>query len=208
MLIKRRFYSVRDTATGGDGGVSTGGGATPAAPAAAPATPAPAGAPQAPEKTSFSLEYVQELRAENAKYRTSAKEAKEAAEAAEKRVKDAEKAAEAKARDAEDKATARIIRAELKAAAIKAGMVDLDGLKLADLSGVKLDDSGDVVGADDLMKALKESKPYLFGQPQSTTQTQQTPPKKEEPKPFDARTATDEERAARAREMGITLKKR
>jgi hypothetical protein len=207
MLLKRRFYAPFNSEPGA-------GSSAPAAVPAAPAAPAP-GAPPAPapapqqERTSFSLEYVQELRAENAKYRTNAKDAKDAAEAADKRAKDAEAAAEAKAKAANDAANARIIRAELKAVAIKAGMVDLDGLKLADLASVKLDDKGEVVGAEELMAALKTAKPYLFQQaPTSTTQTQQTPPKKEDPKPFDARTATDEERAAKARELGISVKKR
>ena len=151
---------------------------------------------------------MQELRAENAKYRTNAKDAKDAAEAAAAKTLEAESAAASKIAAAEVKANERIIRAELKAEAIKAGMVDLDGLKLADLSAIKLDDKGEVVGAAELMKTLKESKPYLFGQPPSTTQTQTTAPKKEEPKPFDARTATDAERAAKAKELGLTLKKR
>ena len=36
---------------------------------------------------------------------------------------------------------ARVIQAEMKAEAVKAGMIDLDGLKLADLSGVALDEA-------------------------------------------------------------------
>lgn len=204
MLVKRRFYRLHNT----DSTVATSAAPIPAPTPAAPAPAAPQPTPPQ-EKTSFSLEYVQELRAESAKYRTSAKEAREAAEAADQRVKEAEKAAETKTKAAEDAANARIIRAELKAVAIKAGMVDLDGLKLADLSSVKLDDKGEVSGAEELMTALKAAKPYLFQQaPASTTQTQQPAPKKEDPKPFDARTATDEERAAKARELGITLKKR
>lgn len=205
LISKRRFYRFHNTDHAG---------APSAAPTPAPAptpTPQPA-APAAPapgEKTSFSLEYVQELRAESAKYRTSAKEAREAAEAADQRAKDAEASAEAVKQKARTESDARIIRAELKAVAIKAGMVDLDGLKLADLSSVKLDDKGEVVGAEDLMASLKQAKPYLFAQPPTTTTQTQTPaPKKEDPKPFDARTATDEERAAKARELGLTIKKR
>lgn len=203
LISKRRFYHLHNTDPAG----------APSAPPAppAPAAPQPAAPPNAsaPEKTSFSLEYVQELRAESAKYRTSAKAAQEAAEAADKRAKEAEIAAEAVKQKARAESDARIIRAELKAVAIKAGMVDLDGLKLADLSGVKLDDKGEVVGAEDLMEGLKKAKPYLFAQaPTTTTQTHTAPPKKEDPKPFDARTATDEERAAKARELGLTLKKR
>lgn len=172
--------------------------------------PAPVhAAPAAPqEKTTFSLEYVQELRAENAKYRTTAKEKADAAEAEAAKALEAQKQADAKVQEATTKANERIIRAELKAEAIKAGMVDLDGLKLADLSSVKLDEKGEVIGAADLMKSLKESKPYLFGAVSSTTQIEVKPPKKEDPKPFDARTATDAERAAEAKKLGIKPKQK
>ena len=146
------------------------------------------------DKSGFSLEYVQELRGENAAYRNKAKEAKAAADAAEARLAEAEAAA-----------TQRIIRAELKAEAIKAGLLDLDGLKLADLSAVALDEHGEVSGAADVLHALKQAKPYLFGAVGTTSRTQE-PPKQREPKPFDARTATAEERAAKAKEMRIGVR--
>ena len=78
---------------------------------------------------------------------------------------------------AQTAADQRIIRAELKAEALKAGMVDLDGLKLADLSKVKLNDAGEVEGADALMTELKKSKPYLFGTPGTTSNTTTNAPK-------------------------------
>jgi hypothetical protein len=55
------------------------------------------------------------------------------------------------------------VSAALKAAALKAGMIDLDGLKLADVSKVTLEDDGTVKGAAELVVALKERWPYLFG---------------------------------------------
>jgi hypothetical protein len=185
--------------------------------AAAPVTQQAAAPVQG--KETFSREYVQELRQENASYRTRAaeaeKKAQEAVDAAKKAQEDAEAkaakaAAEADARVTEThtKAEQRIIRAELKAEAIKAGMVDLDGLKLADLSSIALDEKGDVVGAEALMTSLKEAKPYLFGAKTTTSQTKE-PPRKEEPKPFNANTASQEERDAKARELGLSpLKKR
>lgn len=42
-----------------------------------------------------------------------------------------------------------------------------DAYRLADLSGVELTDSGQVVGVDKVIEALKESKPYLFEQQQN-----------------------------------------
>lgn len=127
----------------------------------------------------FTYDDLRELRRESQAHRLKAKdvEAKltelqaaheaskaESAEALKTAVSAAEKAAQE-----------RIIRAELKAEAIKAGMVDLDGLKLLDLSTVKLTESGDVEGAEALMKAAKEAKPYLFGDKTSTTSPANAP---------------------------------
>lgn len=187
---------------GGGGGNSSGGNA--------------GGNSNSPGKETFSREYVQELRQENASYRTRANDAEkkaQEAEAAAKKAKEEADAAIAKAQtDADEKvkqkhteSEQRIIRAELKAEAIKAGMVDLDGLKLADLSAVKIDEQGNVVGAEELLKSLKESKPYLFKEVSSTSHAGDPPPKKD-PTPFDARKATPEEVAAKAREMGLKIK--
>jgi len=197
MMMQSRLMSP-DGDDGGSGGPST-----------TTATPVQG-------KETFSREYVQELRSENASYRTRANDAERKAQEAETKAAEREAAAEAKvvqaAADAAAKgketnsaADQRVIRAELKAEAIKAGMVDLDGLKLADLSTVKLDEKGEVVGAEDMLKALKEAKPYLFKEASSTSSTQ-TPPTKEKPKPFDAKTATPAELQAKARELGVKIK--
>jgi hypothetical protein len=108
--------------------------ATSAAPAAGqPTTPAPSQDPQ-----TFSREYVHELREENKTWRQKAQGHETAAQQvkaeADKFRADAEKTV-AEARSAADQ---RVIRAELKAAAVKAGIIDLDGLKLLDTSGVKI----------------------------------------------------------------------
>ena len=57
----------------------------------------------------------------------------------------------------------RVIRAELKSEALRAGMVDLDGIKLVETDALALDDKGEVAGAAQLMVQLKRSKPWLFG---------------------------------------------
>lgn len=136
-----------------------------------------------PEPQTFSREYVQELRHESAAQRTARKAADEKVEAAEAAVKKASEEADAKITAATTAANERIIRAELKAEAIKAGMVDLDGLKLADLSTVKLNDKGEVEGADALMTELKKAKPYLFGATQNTSNPAGNPPKPGDTKP-------------------------
>lgn len=55
------------------------------------------------------------------------------------------------------------IEAELKSLATGAGLIDLDWLKLADLSTVRVNEGGEVEGATELLQALKQAKPYLFG---------------------------------------------
>ena len=55
----------------------------------------------------------------------------------------------------------KIIAAEVSAMALQHGLVDRDALKLADLSKVEMAEDGTLKGADDLIKALKEAKPYL-----------------------------------------------
>ena len=66
-------------------------------------------------------------------------------------------------KQAHNDAAARIVRAELKAQALAAGMIDTDGLKLLDLSGVKLGDDGEVSVPAGFFDAAKKAKPYLFG---------------------------------------------
>jgi hypothetical protein len=57
----------------------------------------------------------------------------------------------------------RLIAANLQTEAVRAGMIDLDGLKLLDLSGVRLDDNDKVVGGRKIMADLRRDKPWLFG---------------------------------------------
>ena len=135
----------------------------------------PAPAPNPPQPETFSKDYVRELREENKGWRLKASEHETAAKAAKEAADAAKAEAEKVKADVQTAADQRVIRAELKAAALKAGMVDLDGLKLADLSTVKLGADGEVEGADALMDAMKKAKPYLFGAV-STSSTGKPPP--------------------------------
>ncbi len=72
----------------------------------------------------------------------------------------------------------RVIRTELRVEATKAGMHDLDALKLVDASALKIKDDGTVEGVAELMTKLKADKAYLFGTSPGTTNTQQRPPVK------------------------------
>jgi len=63
----------------------------------------------------------------------------------------------------------RIILAELKVEAMRAGMIDLDGLTFLDLTKVHLEEDGDVAGGTELIGQLKHSKPWLFAPPSSSS---------------------------------------
>ena len=91
----------------------------------------------------------------------------------------------------------RLIRAESKAEAMRAGMVDLDGLKLVDPGVLTVDEAGEVQGAAALMQSMRRAKPWLFAGVNASSTA--TPPRAEPPR---ARAATemttDEWLAARA----------
>jgi hypothetical protein len=125
--------------------------------------------PAEAEPKTFSLDYVRELREENKGLRL----AKGNAE----RDRDGFKAAaEKSSTDARAEADRRIIRAELKAHAIRAGIVDLDALKLMDTGGLSLNEAGDVEGADLALARFKEAKPHFFAGAGSSTSSIAKPP--------------------------------
>lgn len=153
-----------------------------------------------PEPENFSREYVKELREESARYRTRAQDAEAKIKEAEQRAALAAQAlveAEAKVRAGDE----RLLLAELRGAALRAGMVDLDGLKLADLSTVTLSEAGEVEGAEALLHALKSATPYLF-RAVSTCSTQPPPPR-EKPQQKSATEMSGAEWAAKKRELGL-----
>jgi hypothetical protein len=68
-----------------------------------------------------------------------------------------------------------LTHAELKTLAVRAGMVDLDGLKLLDLTTIKRDAKGEIENADRIMTDLMRAKPWLFPTANSSA-TSPTPP--------------------------------
>lgn len=58
---------------------------------------------------------------------------------------------------------ARLLISNLRTEAVKAGMIDLDGLKLLDLTSIQLDKDDTVVGGQAIMTELRRAKPWLFG---------------------------------------------
>lgn len=96
-----------------------------------------------------------------------------------------------------EQARSNLVLAELKTAALRAGMIDLDGLKLLDASGLTVTDQGTVPGSAALMDRFRHEKPWLFAAASSATTA--APPPSQPPRAKRATDMTAEEyRAARA----------
>ena len=99
--------------------------------------------------------------------------------------------------ETEQEARTRILRAELKVEAVRAGIVDLDGLKLLDLKNIDLTPEGELTNGAELIAQLRRMKPWLFGGTSSSSPA--TPPPPQPPRQKLATEMTDDEyRAARA----------
>lgn len=88
----------------------------------------------------------------------------------------------------------RLIAANLRTEAVRAGMIDLDGLKLVDLSAVHLDDADKIVDGRKLMIDLRRAKPWLFGAASTSNAT--VAPASQPVRRKTAMDMTDEEYAA------------
>lgn len=77
------------------------------------------------------------------------------------------------------KADARLIRAELRTEAVRAGMIDIDDLRLLDVSAARLTESDEVEEAADIIGRFKKAKPWLFnGNASSSSSSANVPPTK------------------------------
>lgn len=68
-----------------------------------------------------------------------------------------------------------LTRAELKTLAVRAGMIDLDGLDFLDVASFRLNAKGELEQADRIMTDLRRAKPWLFHTANSST-TAPAPP--------------------------------
>ena len=114
------------------------------------------------EPEHFSRDYVQGLREEARRYRQRATEQEQRLQAAEAAFGNATRDFQTRLDEAGRQAGARLVQLELRAAAERAGIVDLDGLRLVDTTAVTLADDGSVQGAEALVESLKTAKPWLF----------------------------------------------
>ncbi len=106
-------------------------------------------------------------------------------------------AAEAALVQGQHESSERLKRAELKIAAIRAGMIDLDGLKLLDFDQVTLAEDGTVPNATAIIADLRKSKAWLFGP--SSSSSVAAAPRAQSPRMRHAREMSEAEwRTARA----------
>jgi hypothetical protein len=100
-------------------------------------------------------------------------------------------------RSLSEQARANLVMSELKAEAVRAGMVDLDGLKLLDSSTLTVGEHGEVTGAAAAIERFRRAKPWLFGG--ASRAAAAVPPPAQPPRAKNAVDMTPEEyRAARA----------
>ena len=69
----------------------------------------------------------------------------------------------------EQLARERVMHAELKTEAVRAGIVDLDGLKLLDATQAEFTSEGQLANAAPLVAQLRHDKPWLFSATSSSS---------------------------------------
>lgn len=115
-------------------------------------------------------------------------------------------ASEAERKNAEGQARDKILRSDLRAAAKDAGAMNAaDVLAFVDVAEVKFGADGAPTNLADLVKSVKDAKPYLFGAA-NTSATHTLPPAKT----AEARHASELKPAeynARLRELGVDANK-
>jgi hypothetical protein len=98
--------------------------------------------------------------------------------------------------ETERDARSRLARAELKVEAVRAGMVDLDGLQLLDFEQAKFNSDGEIENGAQLMAQFRRAKPWLFGGASSSSPASAPPAQPQRPK-FATEMSEKEYRAAR-----------
>jgi hypothetical protein len=63
----------------------------------------------------------------------------------------------------------RVILAELKVEALRANILDLEGLRLLDMTPDHLGEDGSAVDSAEVISRLKRAKPWLFATPSSSS---------------------------------------
>lgn len=161
---------------------------------------------------------IKQLRKESAKKRIEIKKLRDKLESAEAKIASAGDDSDKDAKgDKEDSKKAkketdiigvvnkRYIRAELKAEALKAGLVDVDALKMFDTSSIEIDDNGDVIGVSELVEEMRMSKPYAFSTTAKDTTTDKKTPDSSKVDSKSALDMSDDEFAKTGEKLGLRV---
>lgn len=88
----------------------------------------------------------------------------------------------------------RYIRAEVRAAAIKAGIVDPKDVNNFDVTDLRIDEDGNIVGVDEFVATQKTAKPHWFKQEQQSDQSDVGSGKDGTPPPLRGNQGSDNEK--------------
>jgi predicted RNase H-like nuclease (RuvC/YqgF family) len=156
---------------------------------------------------------IKKLRKENAKRRTALKQLKVENEELRAKIdgmkgKDGGEGKKIESSDTPDALqimNQRLIRAELKAAVLKAGLRDMDALRMFDTSGIKISKEGDVVGVKELVDEMLEEKEYLFDKETNDTTSGKKAPNAGKMSGKSALDMSDEEWSREKAKLGIDV---
>lgn len=124
--------------------------------------------PISEDNKSFDTGYVERLKKEVFKWKSKAKENKDASqkfEEAEKRLREAEESSQkalSRANEINTIAEKRMINAEIRAISLELGLKKIEYAKLCNMTKVLINEDGEVLGVREALQALKESDPDLF----------------------------------------------
>lgn len=110
---------------------------------------------------SFSSEYVKELRDEAKQHRLKAKEAEDKLADAQKKLEDVGKQSVDKVNKLHGTFEKRVINSEMRALAAQEGLQE-KFFKMLDLSAVKMNDDGEIIGLKESMDGLRKNCPEIF----------------------------------------------
>jgi len=119
----------------------------------------------------YSAQYISDLREESKNERLKAKEKEALLESTKRELEEKLSSERVSYQEELSKARQDKLTAKLETAAVAAGIRDLDLIKLVDSSLIKVGEDGSIRGINEAIEALKETKPFLFGEEKKSSST-------------------------------------
>jgi hypothetical protein len=141
------------------------------------------------ESIGFPKEYVEELREREVSVK---KKLSEAESALSKKDEEYKKLIEEKVKEISSSYKKDLMLSKIQIEALREGIVDIDGVKLADLSKLDFDENHNIIGAKEFIEELKKNKTYLFKKSDKTT-FEKEPPSKQNNTKVDVRGMSKED---------------